>query len=106
MVTSRIRILTHITARPHRELELRNLLLPLVAQRCRKVGCSRCDLLQHQMHSTHFVLVEEWEIEARLQSGLNPQDWAKVFEEGVGCIVELPSVNWYEIVAPSDNQGH
>lgn len=98
MANSRVRVLTQVTARDGREAELRELLLQVVEQRCQKEGCIRCDLLRHHIHSTDFILVEEWELEARMKSTFSISSLEKLFERGIEFIAERPSIHWYEVV--------
>lgn len=98
MTNSRVQVLTQVTARSGREAELRELLLQVVEQRCQKQGCIRCDLLGHHIRSTDFILVEEWELEARLKSTFNTASLERLFERGTELIAEPPSIDWYEVI--------
>jgi len=97
MTNSRIRVLTQVTARSGKETELKELLLQVVEQRCQREGCIRCDLLQHHIRSTDFILAEEWELEVRLKSTFSTGSLERLFERGVELITEPPTINWYEV---------
>jgi quinol monooxygenase YgiN len=98
MSTSRIQILTHIKAHPEREAELKTLLQRIVNQCNQEAGCNRCQILQHQIYSSDFVLVEEWEAAARLQADLTSPYLEQIIWEGLGLLAEDPSTNWYDLV--------
>lgn len=99
MATSAIRVFTHLTARVGQEAELRQQLLQLQAKRCRVSGCHQCDLLQHNLYSDRFIIVEEWDIEARLRSDFHPES-ESVYQQAEPLLAEMPMIEWYEVIQP------
>lgn len=103
MTDLNIRILMRLTARPGQETELRSLLLQFVANRCDQTGCRSCGMLQHRADATSFILIEEWDAEARLQSDLNTETFKGLFEAGAELMIEPPLIDWYNTIYPEEN---
>jgi len=100
MTNLKVRILTHLTARPEREQELKNFLVQFIEDRCQQVGCCRCELLHQLIDPTQFILVEEWDAEARLRSDLDSQLLARLGEVAVDLFIEPLQVYWYDVTVP------
>lgn len=100
MTNVRIRVLTHLSARAGREPDLKNLLVQLMEQGYQQAGCGSCELLQKQVDSTDFILIEEWSAEARLKSDFNSPILQRLFEEGAELLNEPPRIDWYEVAIP------
>ncbi|MEP0913099.1 antibiotic biosynthesis monooxygenase [Leptolyngbya sp. GB1-A1] len=100
MTNLKIRILTRVMARPERERELKNVLIQFMEERCQQVGCHSCELLHQRVDATQFILVEEWDAEARLRSELDSQLFAKLGEAAAELFIEPLQIHWYDVTTP------
>jgi quinol monooxygenase YgiN len=100
MKNLKVRILTQLTAYPDREQELKNILVQFVQKRCQQVGCHNCELLHHLSNKAQFILVEEWDAEARIKSELDSQLFARLGETAAKLFIEPLQIHWYEVIPP------
>ncbi|MBD1844333.1 antibiotic biosynthesis monooxygenase [Cyanobacteria bacterium FACHB-63] len=100
MTNLRVRILTQLTAHPDREQELKNALVQFMKERCQQAGCHKCELLQHLTNAAQFILVEEWDVEARLRSELDSQLFARLGEAAAELFIEPLQIHWYNVITP------
>lgn len=100
MTNLKIRILTQLTAHPEREQELKNFLVQFIEERCQQAGCHSCELLHHRIDTTQFILVEEWDAEARLRSELDSQLLTRLGEAAAELFIEPLQIHWYDVTTP------
>ncbi|MBD1842155.1 antibiotic biosynthesis monooxygenase [Cyanobacteria bacterium FACHB-63] len=103
MTNLKVRILTRIMAHPEREQELKNALVQFVKERCQQVGCHSCELLHHLTDAAQFILVEEWDVEARIRSELDSQLFARLGEAAAELFIEPLQIHWYEVITPQSH---
>ncbi|GAB4237631.1 MAG: hypothetical protein Kow00121_64640 [Elainellaceae cyanobacterium] len=103
MTTATVRVFTHLAASSGQEAELRQHLLQVAEQRCQLSGCNSCDLLQHNVYPEKFILVEDWEIEARLTSDFTPESAENAYRNVEDLLATLPIIEWYEVIATNQN---
>ncbi|MBW4444748.1 MAG: antibiotic biosynthesis monooxygenase [Plectolyngbya sp. WJT66-NPBG17] len=98
MKNLKVRILTQLTAHPEREQELKNALVQFMQERCQQVGCHNCELLHHLTNAAQFILVEEWDAEARIKSELDSQLFARLGEAAAELFIEPLQIHWYDVI--------
>lgn len=96
----KVQILTQLIAHPKREQELKNFLVQFMEERYQQAGCHKCELLHHVANTAQFILIEEWDVEARLRSELDSQLFAKIGEAAAELFIEPLQIHWYDVIAP------
>lgn len=93
-----IRVVTHITVHTGKEENAKTLLKELVAATRTEAGCIRYELLQSNIVSNEFALLEEWESEEAFNAHLNAPPVEEALLESRDILASPPDIRRYELV--------
>lgn len=93
-----IRVVAHITAKPEKIEELKEMLLGLIAPTRVEAGCSRYELHQNNADPTDFAFIEEWESDAALDAHLSAPHLQAAFPRVPELCSAAPDIRRYTLV--------
>ena len=95
-----IRVVARITVKPGKEDQVKSALSSLVEPTRQESGCLHYELLQNSSDSAEFVLLEEWETQAALDSH-SAASHTKTVEAAVENFLKQvpPDVRLYQTIA-------
>ncbi len=94
-----IRVIARIIARPGKEDEVKSVLSGVVKPTHQESGCLHYELIQNHNKSGEFVLLEEWQSQAALDTHSNTPH-LKAAEAKMESLIEtLPDVRFYRTIA-------
>lgn len=67
-MSSAVRVVARLVAKPDKVEELKSILLSIIEPTRREAGCKRYELLQNSADPADFTFVEEWESGAALDA--------------------------------------
>ncbi|HEX6280075.1 MAG TPA: putative quinol monooxygenase [Pyrinomonadaceae bacterium] len=94
-----IRVVAHITAKPEKVDETRELLLSLIEPTRVEEGCVTYELMQNTADPTDFTFVEEWTSDAALDAHLETEHLKRAAARGAELFAGPPDIRRYRFVA-------
>ncbi|MGQ0622120.1 MAG: putative quinol monooxygenase [Panacagrimonas sp.] len=94
-MTSRVRVVARLAARPDKVEALRAALLAVIEPTRREVGCLSYELLQNLADPTDFTFVEEWDSNAALDAHLQTAHLATLRQAVADVLVAAPDIRRY-----------
>ena len=95
-----IRVIARITAKPETEDKVKSVLSSLVEPTHQEPGCLHYELLQNYQDPSEFVLIEEWENQAALDSHTAASHTQKAEAEVEDFLKQVPpDVQMYRTIA-------
>ena len=94
-----LRVVAHLTAKPDKIAETREMLLSLIGKTRAENGCILYELMQNNSDPTDFTFVEEWSDDATLDAHLQT-DHIKELVSKAGDLLAAPSdIRRYTLLA-------
>ena len=94
-----IRVVAHITARPEKVEDTRELLLSLIEPTRAEQGCVTYELMQNTADPTDFTFVEAWTSDAALDAHLETEHLRRAAALGADLFAAPPDIRRYRFVA-------
>ncbi len=93
-----LHVIAHITARPDKIEETRNLLLGLIEPTRAEAGCLRYQLFQNNADPADFTFLEEWADDEALDRHLQSQHLKDAMAKAPALLAGAPDIRRYTLV--------